>query len=327
MKLKPLHSLLNLAHTLICHCALAALCLAAAVQPLLIPIVFIACLIHQKVVSEWMHEGAHYNFFTGQDANDALLNILLCPFFMEEIKFHRAKHLRHHQVGRYFVADDPDTNSLPIEDRKGLWQGLIADLTGRTAVRAVLGVSNAPTSKGYTPGLWQKLYSPLFALMHISFLLLCLVLVLRAPAYTAASVPTRAGLIFWSCYLLSLITLYPALNRLRVYCQHFSLDSNGVTSVEGSKVSRTIDAGFLDRVVFNSARMLFHYEHHAKPSVPYRDLGALCTRGDDTNRFVTSRVRLAAALYRGLPSRAALQPRREAQTAKPNGARSPRPTP
>ena len=86
--------------------------------PIQIIISILLCYIHQKEVSEWIHEASHYNFFPGRFLNDFLTNTLVSVFSGFSIAAYRNGHFRYHQFKDYFREDDPDTVNYIINDRK-----------------------------------------------------------------------------------------------------------------------------------------------------------------------------------------------------------------
>lgn len=91
------------------------------------------------------------------------------------------------------------------------------------------------------------------------------------------------------------------MNRLRSYGQHVTLCEGGGAIVAGSKTSRTIEGGILDRLLVTSSLLLFHHEHHAHPNLPYPALSSLCAREESANRYARSRLPILQGLYRALP--------------------------
>jgi hypothetical protein len=101
-------------------------------------------------------------------------------------------------------------------------------------------------------------------------------------------------------YYLSLVTLYPLLNRLRTYSQHVTIAASG-SVFAGSTASRTIDAGLLDRIFHTSRLLMNHHEHHLNPHLPYRALRHLVEPTEDRNRYAKSRWSVLRSIYAGLP--------------------------
>src|SRR5262245_37376732 len=136
--LSALNGVQNILSILISHAGLAAWFWAGyEVTPLWIyvPGSIAAALIHQRALSEWIHEAAHFNLVPSRRWNDRLINVLAGILFANNIVDHRAGHLKHHSNARFFGNDDPDTRLLKISTRSEFWKQIAADLCGRTAVR------------------------------------------------------------------------------------------------------------------------------------------------------------------------------------------------
>jgi len=232
-------------------------------------------------MSEWIHEGAHFNVVADHGWNDRLTNALAGIWFALPVRVYRAIHLQHHRKHDFFVADDPDTVFLEIRTRRAFWVGVLRDITGLTILRQ-LGRFNE-----------SELVAPRERLATV----------LSAAAIVAVFVGAvwigriDAALLYYG----TLATLYPLLNRLRTYGQHAALEASGRTRFDGSGVSRTIDAGLLDRIVYTSPRLLYHHEHHQYPHLPYRALRQVLVPTDDPNEYTRSRWQVLRAVYAGLP--------------------------
>ena len=90
----------------------------------------------------------------------------------------------------------------------------------------------------------------------------------------------------------SLLTIYPVVNRFRLYLQHATVREDGTISVLNSAVSRTYFAGPLGQLFIVSPMIMYHHQHHARPSLPYRALRAVAQRSDDPNVDCRKPVRL-----------------------------------
>ncbi len=280
--LTPWHGALNVAHVLATHALLIGwfwlgyefLSLAAYIA-LSLPV----CLVHQRAMSEWIHEGAHLNLVPNRRWNDRLTDAMCGFWFVLPVRVYREIHFQHHRKPDFFVADDPDTVFLRIDSRRAFWLGVLRDLSGLTVLRQ-LGRFNelAPTGERRRRAL--TVLGPVLV-VGIAFALGRL----------------DAALL----YYFTLATLYPLLNRLRTYAQHATIDERTASRFEGSVASRTVDAGLMDRIVHTSPRLLYHHEHHLYPHLPYRALRHVLEPSDDPNRYSRSRWRTLRAIYRGLP--------------------------
>jgi fatty acid desaturase len=280
------HGALNVVHVIGSHALLVAwLLVGFELVPLAayIPLSACACLIHQRAMSEWVHEGAHFNLVPNRPWNDRLTNLLAGIWFALPVRVYRETHFAHHRKSEFFVSDDPDTAFLGVSSRRSFWRGVLSDLTGVTILRQFLRFEvnehkasqrgalllSAAANAAILVGAYQlgNLYAPLI-------------------------------------YYVSLATLYPLLNRLRTYGQHVTVNDAGRSQFAGSGTSRTIDAGLLDRIVYTSPRLMYHHEHHLSPHLPYRALKRTARPSNDRNRYTRSRWAVMKSIYLGLPARA-----------------------
>jgi fatty acid desaturase len=285
--LTPWHGAVNVAHILATHALLLAwFWLGFRFLPLAISIAgsLPVCLVHQRAMSEWIHEGAHFNIVPSHRWNDRFTNLLAGMWFALPVRVYRAIHLQHHRRHDFFVTDDPDTVFLEVRSRREFWLGIVRDLTGLTILRQ-LGRFNE--SELVSP---RERRATVFSAIAIVALFVVAIRIGRIDA----------ALLYYG----TLATLYPLLNRLRTYAQHVAIEASGESRFDGSGVSRTIDAGLLDRIVHTSPRLMYHHEHHQYPHLPYRALRQVSEPSDDdVNRYTRSRWHVLRAVYTGLPAR------------------------
>ena len=247
-----------------------------------VPLSLVACVIHQRAMSEWIHEAAHYSLVGSRGWNDILGNLLSGIWFALPVGVYRASHTAHHRADGFFGSDDPETVFLDVPTRREFRRAILRDLVGGTMVVQYRRFRAEQSEGGGGLGLRIVFAGCLLALL--------------------AGMVWIGRLDVIALYYGSLVTLYPLLNRLRTYVQHARLDPDGVAIVEGSHVSRTTDCGLVDRIVWTSPRLLYHEEHHRYPYLPWRALAELCEPSDDVNRSVTRRAPVLRAIYRGLPA-------------------------
>jgi fatty acid desaturase len=278
------HGAMNVAHVLATHALLVAwFAYGFELLPLAlyVPLSAAACLVHQRALSEWVHEGGHFNLVAERRWNDHLTDLFVGTWIGVTADAYRSTHFPHHARRSFFVPGDPDTDFLEVATRRDLHRAILRDLVGVTAVRGFLrfGANEQPARA-------RLAFFARTAVIHLA-LLAGLLAAGRLDAYVL--------------YYLTLLTLYPLHNRLRVYGQHATLEPDGRSTVATSRTSRTIDAGLLDRIFWTSPRLLYHHEHHLHPYLPYRALRDLCTHSDDTNRYTRNRWPTLQTLYQGLP--------------------------
>lgn len=289
----------NVVEIVAMHAGLAAaLALAFAALPLwgAVLLSLPLCAIHQRHASEWLHEGLHFNIHPSRRINEFVSTWLLAAVFGFPLAAMRRSHFEHHGVKHFFDAQDPDTVYAIVHNRRSLALALLRDLSGFTAVSGYLHViirrlkpaSGGPDSrKDAEKGTLLKsilLYGPIVSLQ----------------ALLLGTTALFGHLEIWVVYYLSLITLYPLLSRLRLYGQHVMIDAHGQAIFAGSDVSRTVDGTWLDRLLISSHLMCFHYEHHAKPHLPFRALRALAQPVEgNPNRYTRSHLPVLKAIVKG----------------------------
>jgi fatty acid desaturase len=248
-----------------------------------IPISLLACVIHQRAMSEWIHEAAHYSLTRSRRWNDVLGNLLAGIWFALPVDVYRASHTAHHRAAEYFTEGDPESVFLAVDSRRAFRRAILVDLVGGTMVVQYRRFQAERARGGGSSGVVQRL---LFGLCLVG-LVVAMVLIGRVDVILL--------------YYGSLVTLYPLLNRLRTYGQHARLDADGTATLAGSRVSRTTDCGLIDRIVFTSPRLLYHDDHHRYPYLPWRALVAMDEPRDDVNHRTNHRWAMLRSVYRGLP--------------------------
>jgi fatty acid desaturase len=239
------------------------------------------CVIHQRVMSEWIHEAAHYCLMRSRRANDIVGNLLAGIWFMLPVGVYRASHAGHHRADGFFSDDDPENGFLDVTTRREFRHAIARDLLGGTIVLQYKRFRAEQSKGGGGLGLRLVFAACVLGLVVTMFLV------------------GRIDVIV--IYYGTLVTLYPLLNRLRTYVQHVRLDASGAVQLAGSEISRTTDCGLVDRIVWTSPRLLYHDDHHRYPYLPWRALAAMYEPSDDPNRSVRRRWPVLRAIYRGLP--------------------------
>ena len=277
------HSMANVAHVLSTHAALLAwFWVAWRTVPLAayLPLSVIACLIHQRAMSEWLHEGAHRNFVINGWWNDRLTDALVGIVMVVSTVTYRRTHYLHHDMPEFFVSPDPDTNFLTVDSKRAFWGAILRDVTGVTVLQRQLQFWNTAGGAMGSP----RFMAAAVVVHSIGFAVVCMLG--RFDAYLL--------------YYASLATGYPLLNRIRTIGQHATIAPDGRAALRGSRASRTVDAGLLDRIFVTSPRLMYHYDHHRYPHLPYRALRHMCTPRDDINEYATSRWAVLRAAYASL---------------------------
>jgi len=242
-------------------------------------VIFIISSIYQRFLTEWLHEGVHFNIHPNKNINEFVSKWFLGSLFGLPLDQFRESHFKHHKSKSYFHDGDTDTSYAKISSRKDLFFAILRDLFFINAVYSYLvfifnNIFFNKTDKN--PEVKSSVLSavaPIFVMQIIFF--------------SISIYFQEYGI--WLSFYLSMLSLYPLLSRIRLYGQHLSFDNKGDVSFSTSETSRTIDGNWLDRLLFSSHLMCFHYEHHAKPSLPYRALRKIQKGSpNDPNRYLKS---------------------------------------
>lgn len=300
--LTSLNGLTNVASILAFHAGLVAwFVLGYQFLPLMVYLVFspVVCIVHLRAMSEWVHEASHYNLVPDKQWNDILVNILSGVFLGNTVSMYRAGHMRHHQKSTFFQTDDPDTNFCIVRSRGDLIRSVLKDISGISAVSAYFSYYLLPYFKRHEENLVRSHNNK--ALLPIAFLIVVHVTVI-AGLYQVGRLDA------YVFYYATVLTLYPLFNRIRAYGQHVYFDSADRAVLEHSTASRTVDAGLLDRVFITSRVMMYHYEHHKYPGLPWRALRAMSEAGEgadpyDRNAYLGRRWPTLSAIFRGLETK------------------------
>lgn len=247
--------------------------------PLFVASAVLASLVHQRVLSEWFHESTHWNLVPDRRWNDWLADLLIGPFNGTRVRSNRPGHFRHHADLGFFVAGDPDTCSSIAVTRREFIIGILRDVCHFSALRAFLQAARQRSTAGVAgAGGSVAWYGSL--------------LVLHGAGLAVTIAGGRADI--YPIYFLTLLSLYPIANRFRLYAQHAQVLSDGRVTVAGTRASRTVHAGLVEQLLLQSPMIMYHHEHHASPSLPYRALRAISRPSDDPNVFGRSGFPIAA---------------------------------
>ena len=287
-------ALLNLTYVLLLHISLLFVVIAFAHLPafslmyLILPII---CVVHQRLVSEWIHEASHFNLYNDKKINDFLSDLLLGFIFATPIKSYRVNHLKHHITKDYFSNEDIELRVLHFESGKSLCIALIKDLLCLNALNMFI------RSKNYGKELGLEVAK--------------LILLVRKYRVVILSQTTLLVLVVLSnqlpllcIYYFTLLSIYPMVNRIRTYGQHVCLFAPRGFCLAGSQVSRTIFASRIEQVLICSPVIMFHHEHHLYPSLPYRTLRKIAVHSGDPNKHCNSNFEVVWRMLRDIKWRA-----------------------
>jgi len=234
-------------------------------------------------MSEWVHESAHFNILINKKINDLFTNFFISVIFGLNIADHRHSHFIHHKLTEFFNENDPDTGFLMVKTKRQLKLSLLQDILGITALKMFYG-----RSKLKKPIIKRNLNILFFVYLFCFHTTIMYVLYIKG---------------LWQYYVIyytTLGTIYPFVNRIRVYGQHIEIDKNGIGNLESSSTSRSIKGGFFYKLFFTSDLMTYHNEHHKKASIPYRGLRKMCNHKFEKNTFTRNSWPVIRSLYKGL---------------------------
>jgi hypothetical protein len=253
---------------------------AVVPYPAFLALSVLACLIHQRMLSEWFHEATHWNLVPDRAWNDRLGDILIGSFNGVRVRANRPGHFRHHAAAEFFTPDDPDTCTAAAATRNELLRGILL-VCGYNAIRNFMAAAGQTRHGAAANAGW-----------------LLWLLALHSAGLAFAFIHQHYEI--YPVYFLTLLCLYPVANRFRLYAQHAGVVDDGGIALNGSPASRTFHSGLLEQLLLHSPMIMYHYEHHSRPSLPYRALAAISQPSNDPNRYGASGFRFVAAVLTGL---------------------------
>lgn len=196
-----------------------------------------------------LHDGMHYLLFPNKKMNDWICKLLLAyPLFMSFDKA-RKHHLAHHR--HLQTSLDPEFQHLNYPEfqfpKKPIdWIFIfLKDITGFNLIyykiKKLLSFSKQSSSENTND-----------AAMLFYYLIIGAVILYFG-----------WGVYFLLYWLIPFITIYQALNRLRLSTEHFHLPEDKLF------ITRTVRLSFVERFIFSPHNLGFHTEHHLYPSVPF----------------------------------------------------------
>jgi fatty acid desaturase len=222
-----------------------------------------------------MHEASHGFLCKDRTRNDRVCNAAAAWWMLHSVEEYRPTHRLHH---RYLNSpEDPDLPSYLVPGHRGALARLLAlDLLGVTALRRALSlVSNAVSDEARSARLsGATVVRNTVGKLAAQGLLVAGFVIARGPVVGVAGY-----VLFW---LVPVLSVFPALLRLKTITEHFDprLRDPGAPVW----IARTSRARWLqDHVV--GARMEYHFEHHALPTIPYPGLRTVHRRLRAAGRF------------------------------------------
>ena len=212
-----------------------------------------------------VHASDHGYLFANARANNALGNF--CAYLMG---YTRAGHRLAHQVHHSYLNTERDSDKVwgePGDSAHHTLRKWLEDLFLVSALRRVMQYSQADRSS-FSVSPWEK-----FSVRYV----------VQALKVQAPVIPVQLGLLalywwiagpyyYFLFHILLLVTLYPAIIRLRSTVEHSFPIGYATADAEQSWVTRSTDAGWLERFVIAPLDGHHHFEHHLLPGVPYYNL-------------------------------------------------------
>ena len=203
-----------------------------------------------------LHEGIHFLLSKNKKVNDAIsIFFLATPLFISLARI-RVFHFAHHQ--HLQTAADPEAAHRQYEEfqfpktKKQMLLIFLKDLSGINYFQYRLQKLFHGRRKPF------KIPNPQQSIVYL--------IVAGAVLYWGWGWEL---VLYW---LLPYITIYQALNRLRLSTEHFHLPQEKIFK------TRTMRLNFFERFIFSPHNLGFHTEHHLYPGVPFYKLQALHKR-------------------------------------------------
>lgn len=230
------------------------------------PLTFLFCVLlslhNFSRFASMVHASDHGSFFPHPTANRWFGNA--CAYFMG---YTRSGHQAAHQAHHSFLNTENDADRVwgaPDESIRQMIRSLLRDLFLISAAQRILQYSQADRRK-YENSPWRSL-RPAFLLRGIRVQLPVIPVQLGLMAYYWALVGPQY---YVYLYVLPMLTLYPAVIRIRSTVEHSFPVGYHPESGEQSWVVRSTRANFFERFVVAPLDGQFHFEHHLLPGMPY----------------------------------------------------------
>lgn len=214
-----------------------------------------------------LHDGMHYLLLPDRKLNDWICRLFLAwPLFLCLRKIRKA-HLAHHL---YLKTDmDPEAGHLKYSEFQ--FPKPVSKLI-LTFVRDLLGINYC---KYFLLKLKNKILSPKTlsesssAISDDGTLIIKLVKIIYYTIIGASILYMGWELDFLLYWVIPYMTIFQALNRLRLSTEHFYIPDDKIFQ------TRTVRLNIVERFLLSPHNLGLHAEHHLYPSVPFYYLGIL----------------------------------------------------
>ncbi len=257
---ETLRSLATLNPWIACaHIALEWAAIAGAIalcQYLLNPLVFVVTVLfigaRQHALAIIMHDAAHHRLFANRRLNDGVANALLAwPVFLDVADYRRT-HLAHH--AHLNTEGDPNWANKSVAGRSfPKSPAYLAMMFGRMAIGFTLLLS----VRAVFGAIWRReRLNPYRLALYAA--------VLAVVAWYGAWIPL---FLYW---VLPAHTWFPLVAAWRERAEH-----SATANRHPLNQTRTVMAGWLDRMFVASKNVNYHIEHHIYPGIPFYRLPQL----------------------------------------------------
>jgi fatty acid desaturase len=237
------------------------------------PVTFIVCVLFSlrnfSCFAQLVHGSDHNMLFPTRASNNFWGNVA-ANFIGYTRQGHGLTHMRHHHFLNtdrdpdLIFLDSPDPEKATI---RGILLNWMKDLCFYSAIRRLMQYMQ-PNRSGYQEKPWTNL--------TFSYLFKAAKLQLPVVLVQGALLGFYSWLIgpeyYFLFHVVPLMTLYPALIRIRSAVEHGFEPGFHPKTPEDVLVTRSTRANMFERLIISPLYMPYHFEHHLLPSVPYYNL-------------------------------------------------------
>ena len=213
-----------------------------------------------------VHGSDHRWLFQSKRLNDLMGN-----FAASFLGYSRDGHNLTHQQHHVYLNTDRDSDRIwgyPDEKISSLYRSWLLDIFGVTGFKRLLQYSQTERVD-YTQTPWKNLNLKIIK----NFLYTLRVVVLTQLTILIYYWFLIGFKYYFLLYMLPLITIYPALIRMRSLVEH-SFETKESFDGTDRWVARSTNTFLIERFLIAPLKGTYHFEHHLFPSVPYYNLPA-----------------------------------------------------
>jgi fatty acid desaturase len=202
-----------------------------------------------------LHEAAHGHLFTrNKRINERLGNWFGAYVKGYSVDAYRSEHFKHHAETTYLVPEDGETAYQTAATQGDIVRGILKDLFLVTAFQTLL-LRFVPKALG-RPTPRPRPFRETAAVLAYSAVL-----------WTGLAWIGSVGavLVYWAVYL----TLYQLISRIFVCATHG--DPRRDPGLAHTDVTCNVLSPLCERFFFGGRMLMYHYDHHRNPHLPYRE--------------------------------------------------------